>query len=56
MVALGVFEEDFDGLKVSDLSEVPPGHTGEVLLVNDHGNMSLYNCNRGGHREVWGVV
>lgn len=50
------FEEDFDGLRVSDLSEVPSGHTGGVLLVNDHGNMTLYSYSRGRRREVWGVV
>jgi hypothetical protein len=50
------FEEDFDGLKVNDLSEVPTGHTGEVLLVNDHGNMTLYSASRGRLHEVWGIV
>ena len=48
--------EDFDGLKVNDTSEVPTGFTGEVLHVNDHGNMTLYVANRGKLREVWGVV
>ena len=50
------FQEDFDGLKVSDLSEVPTGHSGEVLLVNDHGNLTLYAYSHGRRREVWGVV
>lgn len=50
------FVEDFDGLKVSDLSEVPTNHTGEVLLVNDHGNMSLYAYSRGKRRELWSIV
>lgn len=50
------FQDDFDGLKVSDLSEVPAGHTGEVLHVNDHGNMSLYAYNRGRRRELWAIV
>ena len=40
------FSEDFDGLKVNDLSEVPTGFTGEVLHVNDHGNMTLYAYSR----------
>ena len=48
--------EDFDGLKVSDLSEVPTGYSGEVLHVNDHGNMTLYAYSRGRRREVWGIV
>lgn len=50
------FEDEFDGLKVDDLSEVPTGYTGEVLLVNDHGNMSLYAYSRGRGREIWGIV
>ena len=50
------FEEDFDGLRVSDLCEVPAGYSGEVLLVNDHGNMSLYAYSRGRGRELWGIA
>jgi hypothetical protein len=50
------FPDDFDGLKVSDLSEVPTGYTGEVLIVNDHGNISLYVYSRGHRREVWAIV
>lgn len=50
------FAEDFDGLQVSDLSEVPTGYNGQVLLVNDHGNMSLYSYSRGRGRELWAVV
>ena len=50
------WEQGFDGLKVSDTSEVPRDYTGEVLLVNDHGNMTLYACTRGRLREVWAIV
>ena len=50
------FEDEFEGLKVSDLSEVPTSFTGEVLLVNDHGNMSLYAYSRGRGREIWAIV
>jgi hypothetical protein len=50
------FQEEFDGLKVNDLSDVPRGYTGEVLYVNDHGNMSLYSFTRGRSRELWGIV
>jgi hypothetical protein len=50
------FPQDFDGLKVSDLSEVPHAYTGEVLHVNDHGNMSLYSYSRGRARELWAIV
>jgi len=46
----------FDGLRVSDLSEVPRGYSGEVVYVNDHGNMSLYTYSRGRRREVWAIV
>lgn len=50
-------QHDFDGLQVEDLSEIPAGYRGEVLVVNDHGNMSLYAANgRGRHREIWSVV
>jgi hypothetical protein len=50
-------EHDFDGLKVDDTSEVPRDYRGEVLHVNDHGNLSLYVANgRGGLREIWSVV
>jgi len=49
-------EETFDGLRVNDTSEVPRGYSGEVLHVNDHGNLTLYVASRGRLREVWGVV
>ena len=50
------FAEDFDGLKVSDTSEVPADYSGEVLHVNDHGNATLYAANSGELTEVWAVV
>ena len=50
------FEEEFDGLKVSDLNDVPKGYTGELLEVNDHGNMTLYKVVRGRKYEVWAIV
>ena len=50
------FTEDFDGLKVSDTSEVPKGFTGEVLHVSDHGNMTLYSLSRDHFCEVWAIV
>ena len=49
-------DDNFYGLRVSDTSEVPPDYTGEVLHVNDHGNMTLYVARRGKLREVWGIV
>ena len=48
--------EDFDGLRVDDLSEVPADYCGEVLHVNDHGNTSLYSCTDGALTEVWAIV
>jgi hypothetical protein len=49
-------EYNFDGLKVEDTSEVPEDYTGEVLHINDHGNMTLYNSNNGELEEVWSLV
>lgn len=48
--------ENFDGKKVSDLSEVSEDYTGEVLYVNDHGNMTLYDCKKGWMSENWSIV
>jgi hypothetical protein len=50
------WDENFDGAKVSDLSEIPTGYTGDVMLVNDHGNVTLYSCYRGRLREIWAIV
>ena len=46
----------FEGLKVSDLSEIPPKYTGEVLHINDHGNTSLYYSKKGELEEIWAIV
>ena len=48
--------EDFDGLRVSDTSEVPADYSGEVLHVNDHGNVTLYSSDCGTLTEVWACV
>lgn len=49
--------EDFDGLRVDDLSKVPPNYQGEVLHVNDHSNMTLYYTLPSGKLcEAWGIV
>ena len=60
------FDEDFitlddlsdgnDHLKVNDLSEVPARFRGEVLVVNDHGNCTLYVKTSRTIREIWSVV
>jgi hypothetical protein len=36
--------EAFDGIKVADTDDIPRGYTGEVLQINDHGNMTLYHA------------
>jgi hypothetical protein len=49
--------DDFDGLRVSDTSEVPADYSGEVLHINDHGNASLYVADgKGRLTEIWSVV
>jgi hypothetical protein len=51
------FQEEFQGLQVSDLSEVPKGYRGEVLHVNDHGNMTLYAYHvNHKYTELWAIV
>jgi hypothetical protein len=50
------FDDDFDGLKVDDLSEVPAKYRGEVMVVSDHGNVSLYVKTSRAMREVWAIV
>lgn len=48
---------DEDVLRVSDLYDVPDSYSGLALLVNDHGNATLYDVRTGGaFREIWGVV
>lgn len=39
---------EFEGKVVDDLSEVPEGYRGQVLHVNDHGNVTLYNAFKNG--------
>jgi hypothetical protein len=57
------FWPDFDALamddvlKVSDLAEVPANTVCEVMLVNDHGNVTLYTANGDGtFTELWSCV
>jgi len=47
---------DFEGLKVDDTGNVPEDYNGEVLHINDHGNVTLYVANHGELTEVWGIV
>ena len=48
--------DDFEGLKVEDLSEVPDNFTGEIFLINDHGNVTFYECSNGNTEEIWSIV
>ena len=48
--------DSYDGLVVVDLAEIPRGYTGEVMLVDDHGNATLYRCVRGRRYEQWSIV
>jgi hypothetical protein len=51
------FTEEFDGLRVDDLSEIPRDYFGSILLVNDHGNTSLYTRARNYRlTEQWSIV
>lgn len=43
-------------LQISDLSEMPRGFSGLAVLVNDHGNVTAYQCRRGKRRELFSVV
>ena len=43
-------------LIVEDTAQVPADFVGEVLLVSDHGNMTLFNADRGALTEVWSIV
>lgn len=57
--AIETLKEDCESgkvLKVTDLSEVPAGHSGLVCYVNDHGNISLYSADNGKLAEVWSCV
>lgn len=51
-----VITDLMSGMVVGDLSEVPERFNGEVLLINDHGNASLYVSARGKLRCIWSVV
>lgn len=47
---------DDGALFVLDTSAVPAGYSGEVVHVNDHGNVTLYAARNGQLREIWAVV
>jgi hypothetical protein len=44
---------EFEGLRVTDLCQIPARYTGEVLYWNDHGNITLYRAYKNGNlREI----
>ena len=45
-----------ESIKVNDISEIPAGFRGEVAVVNDHGNVTLYVKTARTLREIWSVV
>lgn len=45
-----------EAIKISDLADLPKGYTGDVFLVNDHGNMTHYRCVKGRTYEQWSIV
>lgn len=50
-------EDDFDGMKVDDLADIPKDYAGEILVVNDHGNISLYSKAKTQQpKEIWSIV
>jgi hypothetical protein len=57
--AMESLEEDArygEVLKVSDTAELPKGYSGIAMQVSDHGNVTVYQCNRGRKRELWSCV
>jgi hypothetical protein len=49
--------EGYDGLRVEGLEDVPEGYSGEVLIVNERGNITFGTITkRGKFSELWGAV
>lgn len=49
-------EYDFDGLQVEDTSDIPSDYIGEVLHINERGNMTLYSKTARKLTEIWAIV
>jgi len=47
---------DNGALFVEDPGDIPTGYSGEVVHINDHGNVTLYIARSGKLREAWAVV
>lgn len=50
------FDRNFEGLRVSGLEEIPRSYTGEVAIVNDHGNLTIGFAKRGKFAEIISIV
>jgi hypothetical protein len=51
------FQSCFDGLQVEDTSDIPRDYRGDVLHINERGNVTLYVAmSRGELKEIWAVV
>lgn len=50
-----VINQEID-VKVDDLSKIADDYTGDAMLVNDHGNATLYSVANGEPTEIWAVV
>lgn len=49
--------EDFDILKVNGLEDVPDDYRGEVMVVNDHGNVTMgWIDEKGEFQKSWSCV
>ena len=46
----------FDGYRCNDLSMVPKNYIGEILYINDHGNLTLYVKTKRTLKEIWSIV
>lgn len=55
-IPLGGKSDAPDSIQVSDSSDIPSWFRGEVAVVNDHGNVTLYVKTSRSLREVWSVV
>ena len=47
---------DGELLQVSDLSEIPDKFTGDICLINDHGNMAIGRALHGVFYSCWAIV